>query len=60
VLTITDNEQFAELGGGANLFLERDKVRFSINVGATQRARVTISSQLLALAKIVKDEPIAR
>lgn len=60
VLTITDNEQFAELGGGANLFLERDKVRFSINVGATQRARVTISSQLLALAKIVKGEPIAR
>jgi hypothetical protein len=60
VLTITDNEAFAELGGGANLFLDHDRIRFSINVGATQRARVTISSQLLALATIVKDQPIAR
>jgi hypothetical protein len=58
VLTITDNQEFAEWGGGATLFFDHDKIRFSIKVGAAQRARVTISSQLLALAKIVKDQPI--
>jgi hypothetical protein len=60
VLTITDNEEFAELGGVANFFLERDKTRFAINVGATERARVKISSRLIALAKIVKDRPMGR
>ena len=60
VLTTTDNQEFAELGGGANLFLDHGKIRFSVNIGATQRARVTISSQLLALARIVKDQPIPR
>ena len=59
-LTITDNEEFAELGGVADFFLERDRIRFAINVAATERARVTISSKVLALAKIVKDRPTGR
>jgi hypothetical protein len=56
MLTIADNQEFAELGGHATLFLEHDQIRFSINVGATRRARVTISSRLLVLAKIVSDQ----
>jgi hypothetical protein len=60
VLTITDNEEFAELGGVANFFLERDNTRFAINLGATERARLKISSRVLTLAKIVKDRPMGR
>jgi YfiR/HmsC-like len=56
MLTITDNQEFAELGGHVTFFLEHDRIRFSINVGATRRARVTVSSRLLALAKIVSDQ----
>ena len=60
VLTITDNEEFAELGGVANFFLERDNTRFAINLGATERARLKISSRVLTLAKIVKYRPTGR
>jgi hypothetical protein len=56
ILIITDNPECAELGGHASFFLEHDQIRFSINVGATRRARVTISSRLLVLAKIVTDQ----
>jgi hypothetical protein len=58
-LTITDNVEFAELGGH-NLFFEHKKIRFSINLEATGRSRVKLSSELLALATIVMDRPEAR
>jgi len=35
--------------------LEAEKVRFSVNVDATKRARPNVSSKLLALARIVHD-----
>ena len=56
VLTVSDRDQFAEGGGIASLFVEGGKMRFAINVEAAQRARLRISSRLLGLAKIVKDE----
>jgi hypothetical protein len=59
VLTIADNQEYAVLGGAVNFLLEHDKIRFTINVTSTARARVTISSKLLALAKIIK-EPTPR
>jgi hypothetical protein len=39
------------------LFVENGKMRFALNPAAAQRARLRISSKLLALAKVVKDEP---
>lgn len=56
VLTVSDREQFAQSGGIAGLFVEGGKMRFAINVEAAQRARLRISSRLLTLAKIVKDD----
>jgi hypothetical protein len=56
VLTASDADRFAELGGVAQLVLENGRMRFSINVTAAQRARLQLSSKLLSLAHIVKDE----
>jgi hypothetical protein len=56
VLTVGDREQFAQSGGVAGLFVEQGRMRFAINVEAAQRGRLRISSRLLSLAKIVKDD----
>jgi hypothetical protein len=56
VLTVGDREQFAHSAGIAALFVEQGRMRFAINVEAAQRCRLRISSRLLSLAKIVKDE----
>jgi hypothetical protein len=56
VLTVGDREQFAQGGGIAGLFVEQGRMRFAINVEAAQRCRVRISSRLLSLAKIVKED----
>jgi hypothetical protein len=52
-LVVGESEGFAERGGGIQFFLEDNKLRFAINVDAVQRARLTVSSKLLALARIV-------
>jgi len=51
VLTISDVERFTELGGIAQLFFEYGRLRFTIHHEAAMRARLQISSRLLALAK---------
>lgn len=56
VFTVSDFDAFAALGGVSQLFVENGKVRFAINPASAQRARLRISSKLLALAKLVKDE----
>ncbi len=56
VLVVGESDGFAQRGGCIQFYLEDNKVRFSINVDAVQRARLTMSSKLLALARIVHDE----
>jgi hypothetical protein len=51
VLTISDLDGFVELGGIAQLFFEHGRLRFNVQVGSATRARLHISSRLLALAK---------
>ena len=55
VLTVSDANEFAALGGVAQLFVESGKMRFAINPSSALRARLRISSKLFALAKLVKD-----
>lgn len=59
VLTVSDLDRFAAMGGTAQLFIEGDRMRFAINPDAAQRAGLRLRSQLLALARIVKDDPDA-
>jgi len=53
-LTISDMEAFVEAGGMINLFEADNKIRFAVNIESASKAGLRISSQLLALAKIVK------
>jgi hypothetical protein len=54
-LVVGDSNDFAERGGAIAFYLEDNKVRFSVNVDAIKRARLDMSSKLLALARIVHD-----
>ncbi len=54
VLTVSEIEGFAEHGGIINFISERNKVRFEINPDAARSQGLTISSELLKLARLVK------
>ena len=56
VMTVSDLDGFAELGGTAHLYIEDGRMKFAINVDSAQRSRLHLSAQLLSLAKIVKDD----
>jgi hypothetical protein len=52
VLTIGDSAEFVDIGGIVTLEIENNRVQFAINVGASERAGLGISAQLLQLARI--------
>jgi hypothetical protein len=56
VLTVSDIENFAQEGGIINFITKENKIRFAINVDAAQRSDLTVSSKLLKLAIIVKEQ----
>lgn len=53
VLTVGQDENFLKEGGMVNFVIEDQKVRFEINLAASDKAKLKISSQLLQLAKKV-------
>jgi hypothetical protein len=53
VLTVGDMDHFIESGGMVQFVDEDSHVRISIDVGATSRAHLKVSSKLLALARTV-------
>lgn len=55
VLTMGDSEGYAKQGVMVNFYLERNLVRFEINAEAASRAGLKMSSQLLKLARIVRE-----
>jgi hypothetical protein len=55
VLVVGETDGFAQAGGTVQFTLEQDRVRFTINPDAAERAGLRLSSKLLALAKIVHD-----
>lgn len=55
VLTVAEMPDFALSGGTIEFNVVDDRVRFTINPAAAHRHGVTLSSQLLRLAKVVED-----
>lgn len=54
-LTVGEAEGFIQSGGVIGFVVEERKVGFEINVGAAKRKQLRISSQLLKLAKTVRE-----
>ena len=54
VLTVSDMPQFAQRGGMIQFVLEGNRVRFEVNLIATQHAGLTLSSDLLRVATAVR------
>ncbi len=57
VLTVSERTSFTKEGGVCRFYSEKGKLRFEVNVDASGRAKLDLSSQLLKLAKIVRDRP---
>jgi hypothetical protein len=53
VLIVGESEHFVKDGGMIGFSLDENKIRFEINLGAAQEAKIRISSRLLSLAKNV-------
>src|SRR6266851_5044589 len=57
VLTVSDIPQFARRGGIIQFLIDGNRVRFDINLAATERVGVKLSSELLKLAVTVSRSP---
>lgn len=55
IVTVSDLDRFVESGGMIQFVIENGRVRFAINVGASNRARVKVSAKLLSLARTVTE-----
>jgi hypothetical protein len=56
VLTVSDEDTFLKVGGMIQVFIENGKMRFRINPKSAKRARLQLSSRLLALADLVEGD----
>lgn len=53
-LTISEDPTFIDHGGMVSLFIDNDRVRFSINLGLAQAAGLKVSARMLQLAREVR------
>ena len=58
VLTVSDGARFSQSTGMIELFADAGRMRFAINIDAIARSRLSLSSRLLGLAKIIRDEHV--
>jgi hypothetical protein len=53
VLTVSDMHGFAEAGGMIGLIPVQNRLSFEVNIAAIRKSRLSVSSQLLKLAKVI-------
>lgn len=56
VLTVGEADGFLPAGGTINFLVEQERVRFEVNPAAADRARLKLSSQLLAIARNIRSD----
>ncbi len=56
VLTVSDDGAFIKAGGIIQVVIENGRLRFRINSRSAKRARLQLSSRLLALAEVVDQD----
>lgn len=57
VLLVGDSADFASSGGAVEFQMEDKEVHVAVNPDAVARARLSVSSKLMMLAKIIHDDP---
>jgi len=57
VLTVSDIPQFSQRGGMIQFVEESNKIRFEVNLASAEDAGLTLSSELLKVAVIVRKNP---
>ena len=57
ILTVSDIPRFSQRRGMIEFVLEENRIRFEVNLTATQRAGLTLSSDLLKVATVVRKNP---
>jgi hypothetical protein len=57
ILTVSDMPQFSERGGMVQFVVEDKRVRFEVNLTAAQNVGLTLRSELLRVATVVKKNP---
>ena len=57
VLTVGDTAGFCQRGGAINFYLEDGKVRFEMNLDVIERLGLRVSSSLMRLARLVREQP---
>ena len=56
ILTVSDANNFAKMGGMVRFYIKDDKINIQINLDAAKEENLIISSKLLKLAEIVKTD----
>ena len=54
MVTVSENERFIQAGGAINFLLSEERVRFDINLEATEGTGLKFSSRLLSVARTVR------
>lgn len=54
-LVVGDADDFAQRGGAIGFFIEERRVRFTVNLSATDRAGLKLSSKLLKIANVIRE-----
>lgn len=57
VLTVGDSPNFLQDGGMIQFVLEKDHVRFAVNLNAVEKTHIVLSSELLRVALFVNGKP---
>jgi hypothetical protein len=58
VLTVSDGKGFSLAGGIIELYVEGGRTRFAINIDAAERSALRLSSRLLGLAKVIRNDHV--
>jgi hypothetical protein len=58
ILTVSDGKGFSQRDGVIELYVEKGRMRFAINVDAAERSGLHVSSRLLGLAKVIRDDHV--
>lgn len=55
ILTVSESSKFVRDGGVLRIFLNNNKPKLAVNVDAAKRQRLKVSSKLLQLAEVIRD-----